>query len=279
MEELYFILLKTPMIVMAIIIGVICSVVGLVLYNRLPEQLRNEKMRILSIMGFVGILMALSMTNYPEYLKTKIAESLASYSNQNIFHAAVFDHHENARPIAIEVIKDLAEKSQSYDDLELVAQERIAHIAHDYLFGDMVIAEDKAVFEYMNHSLLIMETLKDRPATCKSYNEGEYQIISEALPKSLLQKETQIKASIIKMAANNPYPLDIVYDVNGFYEKLKALYASAGYNENDLLELENVSNLPPVQSCAQNIRFMSLLTSLGRTQGSIMFKNLMLSSN
>ena len=279
MEEIYFILLKTPMLISCMLIGIVCSILALIIYNRLPEKLKNEKMRIIAIVGFVSLCMSVSMTNYPELLKAKIAHNLAADSQDNPFYSAVFEHHTNAKATTVDILKDLAEQAPSFEDLQIAADDRIAHISHDYLFGDMVIATDEAVFEYMTHSLLIMETLKDKPATCKSYNEGEYDLVVSALPAAMHKKETQIKADIIKMAATQPYPLDKVYDIHGYYERLKAIYEDAGYDENDLLELENISNLPPEKACEHNIRFMSLLTALGQTQGPIMFKNLMLTSN
>lgn len=279
MEELYFTLLKTPMLITCILIGLVCSLFALFAFQRLPEKLKNEKMRVITVIGFVGVCMSLSMTNYPEYLKSKIADHMTENTRSDTFYAAVYKHHPEAQESTISVIKTLAETAADYPELQVKAQDRIAHIAHDYLFGDIITASDDAVFDYMNHSLLILETLSDKPATCKSYGEGEYDVIAAALPPAMHKKDKEIKASIITASVSEPFPLAKVYDINSYYEHLKSIYEDAGYSENDLLALENVSNLPPVEACKQSIRFMSVLTALGNRQGPIMFKNLMLASN
>lgn len=233
--------------------GLIGGLIGAILFKLKPKLLPNRKI-IYPAITVLFAVMGGAIVN-PAIKNIKLTEGLIR--EYKVFKV-IFEVYPEEKQNLKKVMSDYGSKKESYE----AVQEFGITLTTKYFLPNLVQAPDSLINEYIANSEQILYAIQNKPTACFEYFTGNNSPDTvELLPKDLIQKELDIKGSIIEAGLANEEQVSLL-NMQDAMNKIYARYQEYGYDSNEIRTLFGGNNLTPREGCEIAIRFTHTLSSM-----------------
>jgi hypothetical protein len=251
--------------------GLIGGLIATFVIKLNPQLARKRKFIYPLIVGlFISIGVAVvgplvSNAKRNSEINSMVNKLKNEYKAFNVVFTTYPEEEQNFRKL----LSEAKSKAEAYE----VGKEFGQGLVTRYFLPNLVQAPDSLVNEYIVNSGHILYAVQTNPTACYEYFIGGItQNSLEAYPKDLMQKELDIKGSIIEAGIANDKQISL-QSIQDAMKKIYTQYQLNGYDPNDIRTLFSGKNLTPKDGCDIAMRF-TYTVALMRDEGAEALKTL-----